>query len=474
MPTLLDVLAGLGVAAPAAQGAPDRIFAHITHDSRDVALGDLYVARRGETLDGHAFIAEALQKGATAILAERVVEAGRPVFIIDARRGGQVVGPGDVRAPALILVDDSQKALERVAAWWRSRLAVEVYGVTGSVGKTTTKEMMAAVLGQRCHILKSERSLNTDVGMALTLLNLLPRHEKAVLEMGMYKAGEIALLCQMARPRCGVVTNVGPTHLERLGSIEAIADAKAELVEALPADGVAVLNGDDPRVRAMAGRTKAEVITFGLGADCEVRGSSIRVHGLEGISFDLHLSGQTLPIVSSLIGRHSVYTALAAAASGLAGGLTAAEIAAGLRQAPEKLRLAPVLAANGATIIKDTYNAAPASVMAALDLLAEMPGRRVAVLGDMRELGSYTEAGHRQVGVHAARLAHILVTVGDYGRLIGEEALANGMPAEKTLFADDCDAAVAVLKRLIQPGDYVLVKGSRSLHMEDIVEEIAR
>jgi UDP-N-acetylmuramoyl-tripeptide--D-alanyl-D-alanine ligase len=431
------------------------------------------VARRGENLDGHSFIGEAVRRGAQVILAERVVEIGVPTSVLDARPGGAhgaVVGSGQT---LFVLVDDSQQALERVAAWWRSRLAVDVLAVTGSVGKTTTKEMIAAVLGQRFHTLKSERSLNTDVGMALTLLQLGPEHEKAVLEMGMYRQGEIAALCRLARPRIGVVTNVGPTHLERLGSLEAIAAAKAELVDALPASGVAILNGDDERVRAMAGRTAARVVMYGTSTRCDVRGSGLASHGLDGITFRLGHEGREAAVRSPLLGRHSVYTALGAAACAIVAGMSLEEAASGLGRAPAPVRLALGRASCGALLINDTYNAAPLSVMAALDLLAELPGRRVAVLGAMRELGAYEATGHQQVGEHAAQRVDLLVTVGETARLIGQAALAAGLAKDKVLAVADNTSAVQTLRESLQASDAVLIKGSRSLHMEDIVAAIS-
>jgi UDP-N-acetylmuramoyl-tripeptide--D-alanyl-D-alanine ligase len=474
MLTLTDILAGLGKALPAGRGQEGFRFPHITHDSREVRPGSLFVARRGEAMDGHAFIAAALTQGARGILAERVVDVAAPLWLLDTRRADMAAAAPEAGAVAYILAADSHKALEQIAAWWRSQLPVDVCGVTGSVGKTSTKEMIAAVLGRTFTILKSERSLNTDVGMALTLLQMTPEHQKAILEMGMYAKGEIAHLCRLARPRLGVVTNVGPTHLERLGTIEAIAEAKAELVDALPGDGVAILNGDDERVRAMAQRTQARVVTFGLTPGLDVWASDVQTQGLEGVSFRLHAAGSVVAVRSTLLGAHNVYTALAAAGAGLALGMAPDEAAAGLSQAPAQLRMVIVQASNGARILNDTYNSAPVSCLAALQLLSEMPGRRVAVLGDMRELGDYTEIGHRQVGAKAAEVVDLLVVVGKLGRIIGEEAAARGLAVDRTFFAVGNSDAIGIVKRLIHPGDTVLVKGSRSLMMEEIVGALAQ
>jgi UDP-N-acetylmuramoyl-tripeptide--D-alanyl-D-alanine ligase len=469
---LQDVLAGLGFSqADGVFAGPP--FPHIAQDSREVQPGDLFVARRGETTDGHVYAASAVERGARAVLAERIVEIGKPVWVLDARSGAPVLaGVADAGAVAYILVGDSTQALERIAAWWRSRLAVQVMGITGSVGKTSTKEMVAAVLSSRFRVLRSERSLNTDVGMALTLLQLAPEHEKAVLEMGMYGLGEIAHLCHLAKPLYGIVTNVGPTHLERLGSIENIAEAKTELIEALPAAGVAILNGDDERVRAMAQRSKARVFTYGMSAQLDLWASDAESHGLQGIQFKLHAGNDTVSVRSPLLGMHSVHTALAAAAAGLVCGLTWDEIAAGLTQVPRQLRLVVVAAANGATLIDDSYNSSPVSCLAALNLLADVSGRQCAVLGDMLELGAYEETGHRLVGRRAADVTQMLVAVGPRGRVIGEEALAHGMASDSVYFASTNAEAADLVRRLTGAGDFVLIKGSRGMKMEEIVRSL--
>ncbi len=475
MVTLRDIVAGLGVAVSEAALLPDLQIAHIRHDSREVQPGDLFVARRGEAADGHAFIPDAVAQGAVAVIAEREVHINKPIWVVDCRQALMPTHALQPPAPAsviYILVANSHAALEQVAAWWRSRLPVEVIGVTGSVGKTSTKELIAAVLGRRYVVLKSVRSLNTDVGMALTLLQLTPAHQKAVLEMGMYAKGEIAHLCQMSSPRIGVVTNVGPTHLERLGTIAAIAEAKSELVRALPGDGLAILNGDDPLVMAMAAYTRARVFTYGLTPGLDLWASDTESHGLEGILFRLHCGDETLHVRVPLLGMHSVQTALAASAVGLACGLSWDDIIAGMSKVPEQLRLIVTPGLNGAMIVDDTYNASPSSTLAALNLLAELEGRRIAVLGDMLELGSYEQDGHRLVGARAKEVADVLVVVGPRGRIMGHEARSLGMPADAVFFADTNEQAVGILKTILQRGDVVLVKGSRGMTMEQIVEKI--
>jgi UDP-N-acetylmuramoyl-tripeptide--D-alanyl-D-alanine ligase len=476
MLTLADVWAGVSDRPLPPHVPGDLAFHAVVHDSRQVASGDLFVALRGETHDGHDFIAEALRRGAGGVLAARLAGLAGEYWLLDARqgRGNQAIREsGNQQVPPLvIMVDDTLAALQRLAGYWRDKFAVEVIGVTGSVGKTTTKEVIAAVLGRRFRVLKNEKNLNNEIGLPLSLLQLGPEHQKAVLEMGMYARGEIRLLCQIARPRLGVITNVGPTHLERLGSIEAIAQAKAELVESLPADGCAILNGDDPHVRQMATRTPATVFIYGQEHNFDLWADEVSSHGLEGLSLRLHYGREAISLQAPLLGAHSVHTVLAAAAVGLIAGLTWEEIVSGLRHVPEQLRLLVVPGQNGATLIDDTYNSSPASALAALNLLAEMPGRHMAVLGDMLELGNYEAEGHSLVGRRAAEVAAALVVVGPRGRLIGEEARAVGMPAEAVYLAADNAAALAILQGLLQPGDFVLIKGSRGMAMEAIVNAL--
>jgi UDP-N-acetylmuramoyl-tripeptide--D-alanyl-D-alanine ligase len=285
--------------------------------------------------------------------------------------------------------------------------------------------------------------------------------------MGMYALGEIRLLCEIARPRVGIVTNVGPSHLERLGSLEAIADAKAELVESLPPDGTAILNGDDPRVAAMAKRTSARALLYGTSPGCDVRGLDLEGRGLEGIAFTLECGGRRTRIQTHLPGRHLLHNALAAAATGLVEGLALNEVVSALAMAQAPLRLSVHRARCGATILDDTYNASPSSMMAALDLLAELPGRRIAVLGDMRELGALEEQGHRSVGQRAAEVCQLIYVVGDLGHLTGEAARQAGHGAVS--FWDSKEEAAQDLRQRIEPGDVVLLKASRAMALETVL-----
>jgi UDP-N-acetylmuramoyl-tripeptide--D-alanyl-D-alanine ligase len=363
--------------------------------------------------------------------------------------------------------------LQSLAKWWRARSDAQVIAITGSIGKTSTKELIASVLSTRYNTLKSAGNLNNEIGLPLTLLRLEPAHQKAVLEMGAgYALGELTLLCEMARPQIAVVTNVGPVHLERLGTIENIALNKSEIVQALPADGFAVLNGDDPRVRAMSDVTKAAVTFYGLDEGNGIRATGIVSHGLQGVHFTLEVVPlkEQWQVRLPLLGRHSVHTALAAAGAAHAAGMDWGKIVSALQGIDVQVRLLVVPGCNGSTVIDDTYNAAPDSTIAALNLLDEMPGRHVAALGDMLELGSYTEEGHLKVAGRASVVADLLVVVGSLGHLIGEEALRLGMKPETVFFAADNAQVVDYLRRVLRQGDHVLVKGSRGLHMEEIVD----
>ncbi len=482
MLTLADVYQALTQTSP--EYAARIPITRVVIDSRRVEAGALFVALQGEKHDGHDFIAEALARGAAVILAE--ARGGRGlgpnVHVIDCiNRGVAGLQPGppspsehEHLRPCVFLVESSLRALQQLAAFYRRKFACQTIGVTGSVGKSSTKELIAAVLRQRFVTLKSEGNLNNEIGLPLTLLQLNASHERAVLEMGMYALGEIRTLCEIALPRIGVVTNVGPTHLERLGTMERIAQAKAELVEALPSDGYAILNGDDARVLAMRDRTRARVLCYGLHSGCDVWANEIESFGLGGIAFTLHWRDDSVRVRIPLLGRHSVHTALAATSVALVEGLVWDEILRGLRDESAQLRLIAVPAENGATILDDTYNASPASSLAALNLLAELDGRKIAVLGDMLELGSEEQRGHQVVGGRAAQVVDVLIAVGKRGRWIGEAARAAGLSAEQVFFVEDNARAIELLRTLARAGDFILVKGSRGMQMEQIVSALAR
>ncbi len=438
-------------------------------DSRVVIPGSLFVAIPGEQADGHDYVSEAFARGACYALVQHEIPGDN--FILDLRGDSSLdVDPG-CEQPVTLLVEDSLQALQKIARFWRKKLDLRVVGITGSVGKSTTKEMVASVLEQRFSTLKNLGNLNNEIGLPLTILSLSEGHQHAVLEMGFYVPGEIKFLCEIAQPHIGVITNIGTVHAERAGSQEAIAQGKSELVQALPSapDGCAILNYDDPLVRAMASNTQAWVFYYGLSPDADLWADQIEGLGLEGIHFRLHYRHETLHIRVPLIGRHSVHTALRAAAVGLVEGLNWQEIVNGLRAGHTQLRLAAVRSVCGALLLDDTYNASPQSMMAALNLLDEMGGKKVAVLGDMLELGRYEWQGHEMVGRRAAEIVDELITLGERGRMIGAAACRAGFPPNKVTELDTTEQAIEFLNDRLCENDVVLVKGSRGMRMDRIV-----
>ena len=470
MLTLGHVLAAFTGYEPAGEELP---LGPVVIDSRQAGKDSLFVAFAGENVDGHDFVEDAFRRGAAAALVERPMAGLYQTIDLSQWPGEEMPA-----APICLLVENTLTALQQLAAYWRQRHTLTVIGITGSVGKSSTKELAATVLSQRYRTLKSEGNYNNEIGLPLTLLQLQPEHECAVLEMGMYAQGEIAELCRLAAPQIGVVTNVGPAHLQRLGSLEAIVAAKQELVEALPASGVAILNRDDPLVMGMAAHTAARVLTYGVGNDTPVQADfwadKIVSMGLDGIRFRLHHEDVRLHLHIPLLGRHSVHTALRAAAVGVACGLRWNEIVAGLQDRRAQLRLVVVDGPGGSLLIDDTYNSSPESAIAALNLLADLNGRRIAVMGDMLELGAATEQAHRLVGRRAMDVADILITVGTLGRLMGEEALAQGMSAARLHMVPDAAAAAALLEEIIEPDDVTLVKGSRGVRLDQLVTALSR
>jgi UDP-N-acetylmuramoyl-tripeptide--D-alanyl-D-alanine ligase len=302
-------------------------------DSRQVAPGSLFVALKGQKHDGHNFVLDAFVKGARAALVENAAAVAE----------GRVI----TRPLPIVKVDDTLAGLQRLSSYWRRKQGFTVVGVTGSVGKTTTKEVVASVLGRRFRVHRSEGNLNTDIGLPLTLLQANPRHNVVVVEMGMYALGEIRALARLSEPNIGVVTNVGPTHLERLGSMERIAEGKAELVEELPEGGVAVLNFDDPRVRAMASKTRARVVYYGLDPEADFWADNLVSRGLKGIQFDLRHRDKRLHVRMPLLGLHSIHAALAASAVAHQLGLSLEEVAEGLHEVSNTLRLIVAAGING-------------------------------------------------------------------------------------------------------------------------------
>ena len=430
-------------------------------DSREIQPGELFVALPGERTDGHRFLAAAAAAGAAAL----IVSSPPPE--------AELAALGDV---TVIRVGDGLRALQSIAAAWRSRFSPLVVGITGSIAKTSTKEAVAAVLSTDRRTLKNEGNLNNEIGLPLTILRLGPEHEAAVLEMGMYVGGEIADLARLAKPAIGVVTAVQGVHLSRIGSLDAIEAAKGELVEALPRDGVAVLNADDERVARMAARTAARPLTYGFDDGADVRAEETQSAGFAGMRFTLHatVGGRAVrqPVTIPGLGRLSVHNALAGAAVGLASGIDPEAVAAGLARGWSAPHRAVVRLAGDVRIVDDSYNASPGSMTAALDLLAGLPGRRVAVLGEMLELGGDAETGHAQVGRAAAATVDLLVVIGDAAAGIADGALDAGLDATRILRVADRDAALEALRSRLRPGDVVLVKASRGIALDVLVDDL--
>lgn len=439
-------------------------------DSRLVIPGSLFVAIPGEKVDGHDFIAEAFARGASFALTQKELPASFRTLDL---RGDLSADPTfDFSPPLCLCVDNSIAALQQIARFWRRKLNLRVVGITGSVGKSTTKEMVAEVLGSKYHTLKSPGNLNNEIGLPLTILKLSSGYERAVLEMGFYVPGEIQFLCDIALPQIGVVTNIGTVHAERAGSQEAIARGKSELIQALPADGVAILNFDDPWVRKMEEKAKARVFFYGLSSEADLWADQIEGLGLNGIRFRLHYNGETIHTRVPMIGRHSVHTALRAAAVGLNDGLGWQEIFEGFAHGHSQLRLVAVRSKTGALILDDTYNASPESMLAALNLLDEMDGRKFAVLGDMLELGPYERQGHEMVGMRTAQVAKTLLTLGQRAHMIADAARRAGMKSANILEFEETESIVDWLNKHLTSNDAVLIKGSHGLRMDRITSAL--
>jgi len=453
------------------------VIAEAAVDSRQVTRGAMFVALPGERTDGHQYVGDAFKNGARLAIIQQEISSEYPVLDLRTQPNlADVTLPSSILhgAPFCLRVDDSLRALQQIARFYRRKMNVRVIGVTGSVGKTTTKELITEILCQRYQTLKNPGNMNNEIGLPLTILRLRNEHQRAVLEMGFYVAGEIALLCDIALPEIGVITNVGTVHAERAGSQEAIARGKAELVQSLPPAprGTAILNFDDPWVTQMAQQTSAKVFFYGLNPSADLWADYIEGMGLEGIRFRLHYRNEVLHLHVPLIGAHSVQTALRAAAVGLVEDLTWDEIIDGLQQAHTQLRLVTVRTPSGALILDDSYNASPESTLAALNLLNELEGRRIAVLGDMLELGQYERQGHEIVGLRVAEVADRLIAIGERARMIVQAARKAGMPAQKITWIADAPEAVAILREELKEGDVALVKGSRGLQMDRIVAEL--
>jgi UDP-N-acetylmuramoyl-tripeptide--D-alanyl-D-alanine ligase len=453
--SLSEVAELTGGALTGAAGA--RVTGKVTLDSRAVAPGDLFVAVVGERVDGHDFLGAAAAAGAVAALGTRADDA----------------------LPTVV-VDDPVLALGRLATGVHARLTaggLRTLGITGSSGKTSTKDLLGQVLATAGPTVSPPGSYNNDIGLPLTVLDADEETRFLVLEMGSRGPGHIARLCRIARPQIGVVLNVGSAHLGEFGSPEGTARAKGELVEALPEDGTAVLNADDPRVLGMASRTRARVLTTGRGPDAGVRATRGAVDEQGRAIFDLQVGEETHPVHLQVVGEHQVANALSAAGAALAAGMSPADVAAALSAATarSRWRMEVDRRADGVTVVNDAYNANPESMRAALAALTGLPAdRRIAVLGAMGELGADAPAEHERLGRDAAAAGiDLIVAVGPDAVGIAEGAAAAGRrTGEESVHVPDRAAARELLSEVLRPGDVVLLKASRAYGLELLAADL--
>lgn len=448
-------------------GSADAIANGVTVDSRDVPRGSAFVALRGERADGHTFVVDALEAGARVALVSRFDDEMKAA--IEAGHHGDA---------SVVQVADTEAALIALATYHRSRLASTVVGITGSTGKTTTKDFVAAALGVRLRVAATKANRNNELGVPLTVLEAGSETDVLVVEMGMRGPGQIEALCSVARPTLGLVTNIGQAHVELLGTVEAIVHAKGELVRCIPETGRVFLNGDDDWSRTLAADSAAPVTYYGLGEMADVRATGITVDEEGHPSMTLTVGDAEVALTLPVPGRHNAYSAAAAAAVALELGLTLEEAAEGLaRVVVTDMRLQTFTAANGVTVINDAYNANPTSMRAAISALLDVhsQGRHVAVLGGMAELGSLSELAHFQVGeVIAHSDVDVLVTAGPLAARIADGARAAGMDPDQIRACASVEEASEVLDDVLQPGDVLLVKASRAIGLERVVEGILR
>jgi UDP-N-acetylmuramoyl-tripeptide--D-alanyl-D-alanine ligase len=435
---LTDVAEALGLSAQ-----NDARITGWSIDSRSIAPGDLFFALRGPNHDGNAYVDEVLRKGAVAAIANEIK-------------------PGPV-----LVVPDTLEALQSTAVWSLKQWGGEVIGVTGSAGKTSTKDVIAAMLGSNMKVGKTIGNLNNHVGVPLSILRLPGEARTAVLEMGMNHAGEIRALCAIAKPRIGVVTNVGHAHMEAFDSIDGVAAAKRELIEALPPDGIAVLNGDDPLVSKFREVHRGRTITFGIDSVADIRAQQVQLTD-QGVSFTVGDS----QFESALLGRHSILNILAGLAVASLYGIRPAQLTGVVRDLAAPSMRGQRLMHQGVLILNDCYNSNPDAARVMIDVLRETPAkRRIAVLGEMLELGRWSEALHREVGSYVA-MSGIDVLVGIRGEAchLVDAARQSGLAVDAAFFFPDAELAGEHLRRIAHPGDVILLKGSRGTHVERALE----
>lgn len=429
-------------------GNDDFSVKRVVTDSRIVQSGDLFVPFCGETFDGHDYIDNVLQNGAAAALSEKDIKS----------ENGTV-----------IKVKSTLDALGAIAAEYLRFYPIPVVGITGSVGKTSTKDMISAVLARKFDILKSTGNHNNEIGMPLTILEKEENHNMAVLEMGMSAFGELDYLANIARPAVAVITNIGMSHIENLGSQEGILKAKLEICNYFNDENVLIVNGDDKFLKDI--KKDFPIVRYGSGENCDVRAEDIKNNGILGSDFTLVMDGKKYPAEVKAPGMHNVYNALAAIAVGVHYGISPEECIKGVAAA-EMTDMRMSIEKSGETVIlKDFYNAAPDSIRASLEVLKTVKGhRRVAVLGDVLEMGSFAEEEHRKLGKSVNAAADILITAGENAKFIAEGAKDVGM--SEVISFDDTDAAAENIKNIVKDGDCILIKASRGMKFEKIYQKI--
>ena len=430
----------------------------ISIDSRNIKEGELFVAIKGERFDGHDFVPDAMKRGAWGALVERTSLEKKFSSL------------GSLKN--ILPVEDTLYALQEMSYMHRKKHQIPVVGITGSNGKTTTKEMLACILKQKGPVLKNEGNLNNHIGVPLTLLKMNADHRSAAVEMGMSAAGEIDLLSRLVAPTVGVITNIGPAHLEFFSGMDKIAEAKGELLANLSPDATAVLNADDPYGIALKSAFSGRIMTFGIEKKADVSASRI-VQEKGCTDFTLSADNATINVRLRTVGKHNIYNALAAASAALAAGMPLDAVKYGLDDFSPVAGRSEITTLEGRTLLADYYNANPASMEAALAALVSLSAGRkaIAVLGDMLELGAAGPEAHRKIGHIAARLkVDQLITVGALAKHIAEGAREQGMPSDRVLEAKSHADAAQALKKLSRSGDAVLIKGSRGMKMEKILE----
>jgi UDP-N-acetylmuramoyl-tripeptide--D-alanyl-D-alanine ligase len=449
------------------EGEPGKVFAGISTDSRTLRPGELFWALKGENFDGHDFVSRALESGAAGVVL-------RNEHWQRTKGGGQPPRAGDA---AVIAVEDTLRALGDFAGWWRRQHGPMVAAITGSSGKTTTKEMLAGILELGGSTLKTAGNFNNLIGLPLTLLRLLPEHRRAVVEMGMNRPGEIGRLTEIADPDAGVITNVGMAHLEGVGDLKGVAGAKSELAEKISPDSPVLLNGDDDLLVGTVARFRRDVITFGLREGNHVRAGSIQNKGMKGVSFELHWGSGAWPVRLKVPGMQNVMNALAAAAAALHMDASPDQTVKGLAGFGGLAgRFHAVTLAGGITLVDDTYNANPSSLRAALQCVSDLkkPGERLIVgLGEMLELGDAAASAHEEAGRMAADAgAGYLVAMGKHARVTVTGAVERGMARDRTAVAETHEEMARAIKDETREGDLILLKGSRKMGLERVVEGI--